>query len=1028
MEPTSPRKTFTGVRRSRQTSRRVLLADFFARFFITFGGIGTIIAVLIVCLFLAMVVVPLFLPADVSEPVTVKQFDLRATPSDPLSPRERTDSTAASAERLSQVREEASTSSTIPATSAKVDGAHGQTAQSSGLPVPPTPEALHVAINEYQRLGYAFHADGTLRIFRVDTGKTLHQVKLIEGAAILSHSFANRGGTFVLGLGDGAIRYGRLNFTTRFFDPKKETELDSKVAAAGIVDHQWQADETNAEGELVKVTRHGVVDLIPTGDLRGHTVEWTVEKPRKTAGAVRLIDHVIMADKSPAIVTYADAEKPALQLHFSRIVTNTNTGVDEVRFSRPIEIALKEAFTAPPAFVRVSSTASNVYLTWKDGKTWRYRYNPPGKVEFAEEIDLVEPPDATLTELQFVIGRETLVSGQSDGGIYGWFTVPFDGHTVGWEPIYYKSADQQASPTTFLWVFEQGSPQSRTFHETGDLPGKVVRENAMKGGIALVAADANTIERYLSVIPSDGRKLVRSKEMPGGKSAVTSLAPSSRSRLIAVGFENGNAALYNVTAENRLAHVEPVDGSTGPVEQVIIAPKDDALLVLKAGQMTTWPVDVGHPEASVRTLFSKVWYEGYDEPKHMWQSSSGTDESEPKFGLMPLIYGTLKATFYSMLFAVPLALLAAIYTSEFLKPRLKARIKPTIELMASLPSVVLGFIAAIWLAPKVEEHLAGVLATIITVPVCFLIGAYIWQLLPYAATIRWRQWRFAVMFIFALPIGVTIGLGLLGPWIESSRWFLGDFRTFLNGAKQIPSVGEPIAAWMILLLPVSIVIVALLNGRLVADRFRAAASGWSRQAAATYVFIKFILLLLATLLVTWALAMVFSAVLGDPRVEGSPIGVFDQRNALVIGFIMGFAVIPIIYTIAEDAMSTVPDHLRAASLGAGATHWQTAMRIVIPTAMSGLFSACMIGLGRAVGETMIVLMAAGGTALMDPNIFNGLRSLSANIATELPEAPPASTHYRTLFLAGLVLFVMTFAVNTVAETVRQRFRKRAFQL
>jgi phosphate transport system permease protein len=104
------------------------------------------------------------------------------------------------------------------------------------------------------------------------------------------------------------------------------------------------------------------------------------------------------------------------------------------------------------------------------------------------------------------------------------------------------------------------------------------------------------------------------------------------------------------------------------------------------------------------------------------------------------------------------------------------------------------------------------------------------------------------------------------------------------------------------------------------------------------------------------------------------------------------------------------------------------VRIVVPTAMSGLFSAMMIGLGRAVGETMIVLMAAGNTPVMKMNIFDGFRTLSANIAVELPEAPRDGTHYRVLFLAALTLFLMTFVVNTIAEIVRLRFRRRAYQL
>jgi phosphate transport system permease protein len=162
--------------------------------------------------------------------------------------------------------------------------------------------------------------------------------------------------------------------------------------------------------------------------------------------------------------------------------------------------------------------------------------------------------------------------------------------------------------------------------------------------------------------------------------------------------------------------------------------------------------------------------------------------------------------------------------------------------------------------------------------------------------------------------------------------------------------------------------------------------------------------------------------------RGGLMGTYVQRNTLVVGFAMGFAVIPIVYTLAEDALSAVPEHLRAASLSCGATLWQTAVWVVVPTAMSGLFSAVMIGMGRAVGETMIVVMATGNTPIMDWNVFNGLRALSANIAVELPEAVKDGTLYRVLFLSGLVLFAMTFVINTLAEVIRQRFRKRAMQL
>jgi phosphate transport system permease protein len=151
---------------------------------------------------------------------------------------------------------------------------------------------------------------------------------------------------------------------------------------------------------------------------------------------------------------------------------------------------------------------------------------------------------------------------------------------------------------------------------------------------------------------------------------------------------------------------------------------------------------------------------------------------------------------------------------------------------------------------------------------------------------------------------------------------------------------------------------------------------------------------------------------------------FDQRNAIVVGIAMGLAVIPIIFSIAEDAIFSVPKHLTMGSLALGATLWQTMVRIVLLTASPGIFSAIMIGMGRAVGETMIVLMATGNTPIMDFNIFEGLRTLSANIAVEMPESEVHSTHYRVLFLSGLVLFIFTFFFNTLAEVVRNRLRKK----
>jgi len=516
---------------------------------------------------------------------------------------------------------------------------------------------------------------------------------------------------------------------------------------------------------------------------------------------------------------------------------------------------------------------------------------------------------------------------------------------------------------------------------------------------------------------ADGVTLVEAHKLYGGTAEVTSLAFSERSRKLAAGFADGTVRLYYSTNNTMLAEGQLAE-SNDPIFGLIISPKEDYLLAMSENRSSLWEINAPHPETTLEAMFLPVWYEGYTKPEHVWQTSSGTDDFEPKYGLWPLIFGTLKATFYSLLFGVPLALLAAIYTSEFLHPKFKTAFKPTIEMMASLPSVVLGFIAGIVLAPFVEDIVPEVMVGIFAIPFILLLCSYTWQLIPPSKMVRAQRYRLWAV-LASLPIGLWFTTLVARP-IESVL-FAGDIKAWLADH----SIGNGVGGWMILFIPISAFAVSIVSGRL-APVLRRFTAGWSATKYAWFDLGKF----LASVLLTIVIALMFSWILTvagfDPR--GSYIDTYIQRNALIVGFIMGFAIIPIIYTIAEDALSAVPAHLRAGSLGAGATPWQTAVRIIIPTAMSGLFSAIMIGLGRAVGETMIVLMAAGNTPVLDLNIFNGFRTLSANIAVELPEAVRNSTHYRSLFFAALVLFILTFIVNTLAEIVRQRFRKRSSQL
>lgn len=419
-------------------------------------------------------------------------------------------------------------------------------------------------------------------------------------------------------------------------------------------------------------------------------------------------------------------------------------------------------------------------------------------------------------------------------------------------------------------------------------------------------------------------------------SAVTDITISQRDKGFVTVDAAGEMRLHHSTSEQTLLYLDPGQGTS---RSVYFTPKADGLIGLTdSDRLIHYDVRNPHPEITWRTLFLPVWYESYDQPDLVWQSSSGSDDFEPKFSLTPLIFGTVKGTIYALLLAVPLAVLAAIYTAMFMHPDLRAKLKPTIEIMAALPTVVLGFLAGLWFAPVLERYFPAIAGLTVMIPLAVVGSAALYLMLPVSVRHRVRP---GVEALLMMP--VIIGV----VW-----WCLAN-------------------------------------------------NGW------------------------------WETVLFDGRYKlwlETTLGLrYDQRNAIVVGLAMGFAIIPIIYSISEDALSNVPKNLIAGSLALGATRWQTLVRLVLVSASPGIFSALMIGLGRAVGETMIVLMATGNTPIMDWSLFNGFRTLSANIAVEVPEAPHGGTLYRTLFLAGLLLFVVTFVINAVAELIRQRLRAKYSQ-
>ena len=591
---------------------------------------------------------------------------------------------------------------------------------------------------------------------------------------------------------------------------------------------------------------------------------------------------------------------------------------------------------------------------------------------------------------------------------------------------------------TQVYVFEAGGTVYRYNSLDFEKPELAETNSLLPSGVTIGAASFLIGEQSLVIAGSDGSVNVffrlqdpatknpdgyvlrRAHTLEAHKAAVVAMDMSQRGKMFVTADANGEVWLRHSTSEQVLLKLMPPAGQKPQYHAVTFAPRENGVLaVADDGKIYTWDVSAPHPETTLKTLFGKVWYEGYAEPTYTWQSSAATNAFEPKFSLVPLIFGTLKATLYSLLFAIPIALGAAIYTSEFVHHRVRAVVKPTMELMASLPSVVLGFIAALILAPIVETWIAAIFFAFLVIPLGLFFSAFLWQLLPGPIALRYGGLpKFLLIFISLLIFGYAAFL--LAPAFEYV-FFAGDLKAWANGA-----VGSSVPFTALLALPFVFMAVYFGGDNLVTQYLGHVLRGEDRTRAGLMELSRWGATLIISSVISYAIASVLVGLGLDPR--GGVVDTYVQRNTLVVGFAMGFAVIPIIYTISEDALNTVPEHLRAASLACGATSWQTAVSVIVPTAMSGIFSAIMIGMGRAVGETMIVVMAAGNTPVMEWNIFNGLRALSANIAVELPEAVRDSTLYRMLFLAALTLFIITFVVNTLAEMVRQRFRKRTAQL
>jgi phosphate transport system permease protein len=266
-----------------------------------------------------------------------------------------------------------------------------------------------------------------------------------------------------------------------------------------------------------------------------------------------------------------------------------------------------------------------------------------------------------------------------------------------------------------------------------------------------------------------------------------------------------------------------------------------------------------NPDASVnstrwRYLLGPYQWSGYSRPEYIWQPVSEV----PKYNLIPLIIGSLKVTFVALLFSIPLALGAAVYVSQLARPSVREWVKPLIEMLAGIPSVVLGFFALIVMASFLQH-------------------------------------------LFGYP---------------------------------------------------------------------------------------------------------------------------SRLNALCAGLALGVSVVPVVFSIAEDALTSVPRSYLQAALALGASQWKAAWQVVLPAALPGVFAAVALGFGRAIGETMIVLMASGNASIVSANLLDSTRTITATIAAELGEVVTGSAHYRLLFLIGVMLFAVAFITNLFADLVMHRLKAR----
>lgn len=458
----------------------------------------------------------------------------------------------------------------------------------------------------------------------------------------------------------------------------------------------------------------------------------------------------------------------------------------------------------------------------------------------------------------------------------------------------------------------------------------------INGASVLMSPNQRTL--YLS-LPSGGTEVWRNANVQGSfifsqAGVVEGLEDEAlramvfdRQTLMAIAADtSGSLHIFN-SASN-----EVVSSQQAGLSNAYLYWHNNKLFVLNNATLQRYSVDNSAGITTWKTLFSPVQYTGYTEAQYIWQTSQSADYAEPKFSLVPLIIGSLKASILALFVAIPLALGAAIYTAYFASSRIRNWVKPSIEMVEAIPSVIIGFVAAVWLAPFAERSLLALFVLLVCTPFIIialaLVHGFFKQTHLYHAV---RKYYLVIVSLAVLAIVIMI--------FQTSMWL------------QVAVMANT--------------------------------HSWLGQ-------------LLSEITIT--------------------------KTTIIVALALGIAVAPTIYSLVDDALFEVPEGVKQASFALGATELQTLTKVVLVVALPSIVSAIMLGLGRAFGETMIVLMVTGNTPVADWDLLSGLRALTSNLTIELQESSVGTAHYHILFLTAAILFAFTFAINTIAALLKRRLQ------